>query len=98
MKINLDNFDWVFSVKQSKQTAKNAILEQYPDLFAHILSTLPGEAHLSVDASVQPVILPARTIPVSLRKPVQTELKRLQDPKVISPTEEPTDWWVKWSP
>ena len=41
---------------------------------------------------MQPVALPARTIPVSLRKPVQTELKRLQDLKVISPIEEPTDW------
>ena len=92
MKINLDNFDRVLSVKQSKQTTKNAILEHYANVFADTLGTLPGEAHLSVDASVQPVVLPARTIPVSLRKPVQTELKRLQDLKVISPIEEPTDW------
>ena len=92
MKVNLDNIDRVLSVKQSKQTTKSGILEQYPDVFADILGTLPGEVHLPVDASVQPVALPPRTVPVFLRKPVQTELKRLQDLKVISPIEEPTDW------
>ena len=92
MEISLDNIGRVLSVKQSKQTTKNAILEQYPHVFANILGTLPGEAHLSVDASMQPVVLPPRTIPVPLRKPVQTELKRLQDLKVIPPSEGPTDW------
>ena len=90
MTIDPDNFHPALFVSQTN--TKNVILEQYADVFSGILGTLPGEAHLSVDASVQPVVLPPRPIPVSLRKSVQTKLKRLHDLKVISPIEELTDW------
>jgi len=90
--INLDNVDRVLAIKPSKQTTKEDIIEKFADVFSDTLGTLPGEAHLSVDKSVQPVILPARNLPISLRPRVKKELNRLLELGVISTIDEPTDW------
>jgi len=38
------------------------------------------------------VILPARKLPVSVNEKFKAELKRLQDLKVITPVDKPTEW------
>ena len=66
MKINVDNFERVLSAGQSKQTTQNDILQSFDAVFSYSLGTLHGEAHLSADKAVRPVIPFARNIPVSL--------------------------------
>ena len=61
-------------------------------MFADTVGTLAGEAHLSVDSSISPVILPARSLPISLRPKVKAELKRLLKLGVISQIDELTSW------
>ena len=91
--INLDNFERVLAVNHKpKQTTKGEILKQYEAVFSDKLGTLEGDAHLSINESITPVILPARNIPVSLHPHVKVELDRMVDLGVISPTDEPTDW------
>ena len=53
---------------------------------------LPGKVHLQVDLACQPVILPARKVPVSVKEKFKAELQRLQDLEVIAPVDEPTEW------
>ena len=45
-----------------------------------------------MDPASQPVILPARKVPVSVKEKFKAELKRLQDLKVIAPVDQPTEW------
>ena len=68
------------------------LISRYPEVFADTVGTLAGEAHLSVDFSISPVILPARSLPISLRPKVKAELKRLLKLGVISQVDEPTSW------
>lgn len=91
--INIHNFERVLALKtQPKQTTKHEILQQYESVFADKIGTLDGEAHLSIDGSVSPVILPARNVATSLRPRVKKELKRMARLGVISFIDEHTEW------
>ena len=89
--INFDNFERVLKVT-TKPMAKKDYLDKYPEVFADTLGTLEGEAHLTVDSAVPPVVLPARNVPLALRSKVKKELKRLLGLGVISRVDEPTSW------
>ena len=45
-----------------------------------------------MDPNCKSVILPARKVPVSVREKFKKEYKRLEDLKVITPVDEPTEW------
>ena len=94
--VNIDNFERVLNVRsaESRQTPEMMadLISRYPEVFADTVGTLAGEAHLSVDSSISPVILPARSLPISLRPKVKAELKRLLKLAVISQVDEPTSW------
>ena len=46
------------------ENLENDLANKYPDVLANGLGKLPGKAHLQVDPACQPVILPARKVPV----------------------------------
>ena len=75
------------------ENLENDLANKYPDVFDNDLGKLPRyNVHLQVDPACQPVILPARKVPVSVEDKFKAELKRLQDLNVIAPVDQPTEW------
>ena len=80
------------NIRQVTATNREAdILEKYKDVFNDDVGHFPGKAHLEVDATVKPVINPARKIPFALRPRLKDELDQLTEKGVIAPVNEPTD-------
>ena len=67
------------------ENLENVLANKYPDVFHNGLGKLPGKVHLQVDLACQPVILPARKVPVYVKEKFKAELKRLQDLEIIAP-------------
>ena len=84
--VHKENF---FSVVENLE---NDLANKYPDVFDNGLGKLPGKVRRHGDPACQPVILPARKVPVSVKEKFKAELKRLQDLKVIAPVDQPTEW------
>ena len=84
--IREDNFERVLVTQSSD------ILDTYSDVMTDKLGKFSGEQHLNVDENVQPVVMPNRRVPLSLRSKLKDELDRLVDLKVIEPMDEPTPW------
>ena len=81
------------NIRQVTATNREAdILEKYKDVFNDDVGHFPGKAHLEVDATVKPVITPARKIPFALRPRLKDELDQLTEKGVIAPVNEPTEW------
>ena len=74
------------------ENLEDDLFNKYPDVFDNGLGKLPRKVHLQVDPICQPVILPARKVPVSVKEKFKAELERLQDLKVIAPVDQPTEW------
>ena len=74
------------------ENSEDDLATKYADVFDKGLGRLPGKVYLQVDPAAQPVILPARKVPVSVREKFKAELQRLLHLKVIAPVDEPTDW------
>jgi len=74
------------------ENLENDLSNKYPDVYDNGLGKLPGKVHLQVDPGCQPMILPARKVPVSVKEKFKAELKRLQDLKVIAPVGQLTEW------
>ncbi|KAJ0169313.1 hypothetical protein K1T71_015197 [Dendrolimus kikuchii] len=66
-------------------------IEEYSDLF-HGLGKLPGKYSIVVDKNVQPVICPARKIPLGLKDKLLDELRRMEGLGVVRRVTHPTDW------
>ena len=100
-----DNFTPLLGLKTSKQIGVVNICENnferlynvnvednFIDLMEGKLGILSGLQHLKVDDNLQPVIMPDRHVPISLRPKLKSELDRLASLGVIAPVEEPTPW------
>ena len=72
------------------QLVSSNVEDNYPDVFDDSLGTLPGIQHLEVDPNLKPVVMANRTIPISLRPELKTELEKRVDKGVITPVNEPT--------
>lgn len=74
-----------------------SLVQQFPTVFDEQIGQLPGELHLDVDLSVQPVQLPVRRIPLAVKEELVAELKRLKSCKSLKeimscPTGNPHCW------
>ena len=63
------------------ENLENDLTNKYPDVFENGLGKLPGKVHLQVDLVCQPVILPARKVPVSVKEKFKGELKKVAGSK-----------------
>lgn len=70
----------------------HTIFTEYADLFKDELGKLPMTYSMKIDPDVQPVVRPARRIPVAMQDRVKAELERMADLGVITPVSEPTEW------
>ena len=68
------------------------IENNFEDVLKGNLGKFAGKQHLNVDESIQPVIMPDRRVPISLRPKLKAELDRLVDQGVIIAQDEPTPW------
>lgn len=70
-----------------------SILDEFPEV-SQGLGCLPGKYHISVDASVPPVVRPPRRVPHSKRVPLKKELDRMENVDIVEkvPLNEPADW------
>ena len=67
-------------------------LDKFADVFDGKLGTIPGDHHLQVDPSVQPVVMADRRVPLSVRPQLKAELDRMTKLGVIKRVDEPTPW------
>ena len=51
--------------------------------------TLEGKLHLDIDKRVPPVVLPVRKIPFSMKEPLQKEIERLVERRILEPVNMP---------
>lgn len=73
-------------------TDKNEhILNEFADVFEGI-GCMPGEHHIVVDPAVQPVVHPARRVPLAIQPRLKQTLEKLERKGIIVKRDEPTDW------
>ena len=85
-----DNFTTVSPNNVNNVSIKDDLIKKYEDVFLKELGTLPGQLHLQVDETAQPVVTPPRRIPTALRDKFKGELNRLENLGVLSKVDEPT--------
>ena len=66
-------------------------------MVADRLVKIGGEVHLTVDSTKEPTRVPPRRLPLVLQDEVKEELERLVDIGVITPMDEPSEWYQEWS-
>ena len=89
LSIHRDNFKVVNSVRF---TSKDDVIAKYPDLFDGKLGNLEGEVRLQVNPEAIPVTLPRRSVPISVRGKLKTELNRLVQLEALPSVDQPTEW------
>ena len=89
--IHDENFERVAAVLP-EPPSREEYVEKYPDVFKSQLGKLEGTVGLQVDPDITPVSLPARQVPIALRRSMKEELERLQKLEVITPVTKPTNW------
>ena len=90
--IHRDQFKSVHVNKVHVSAAKDGLIQRYQSVFDGGLGKLEGTVHLHVDPDAQPVSMPARPVPVSIRDKVKAEIYRLVDKEVLAPMDEPSEW------
>ncbi|KAJ8332978.1 hypothetical protein SKAU_G00418740 [Synaphobranchus kaupii] len=68
------------------------IFTDYADLFKDEIGKLPVTYTMKLDPEAQPVITPARRIPIAMRGNVKAELDRMTSLGVLAPVSEPSEW------
>lgn len=77
-------------VKLVLSVEKDNMSEQY-NIFGR-LGCLPGEMHIKLRDDAEPIVEPCRKVPFGKMKQLKEELKKMEDLKVITKVEEPTEW------
>ncbi|KAJ8375814.1 hypothetical protein SKAU_G00063940 [Synaphobranchus kaupii] len=68
------------------------IFADYADLFKDEVGKLPVTYTMKLGPEAQPVITPARRIPIAMRGKVKAELDRMTSLGVLGPVSEPSKW------
>ncbi|XP_053389557.1 uncharacterized protein K02A2.6-like [Mercenaria mercenaria] len=71
--------------------SKEEVMTNYGDLFTGI-GIIPGTAKLHLKEGAVPVVNPPRRVPEAHKARLYDELKRMEDNKIISKVDIPTDW------
>ena len=93
LSIHRENFKVVNNVRF---TSKDDVIAKYPDLFNDKLGNLEREIHLHTNPEAIPVTLPCRSVPISVKGKLKTELDRLVELEALAPVDERTEWTGKF--
>ncbi|XP_032241511.2 uncharacterized protein K02A2.6-like [Nematostella vectensis] len=86
MTVNSEN---IMSLSDSSPTLDP--VSEFPDVFKGE-GKLDQKLHLELDATVPPVILPVRKVPLAVREPLKNEIDRLVGLGVLQSVDVPTEW------
>ena len=70
----------------------NDVFSEYSDVFSDDLGTLPGNVHLTIDETVQPVAITSCRLPISQKGKVKEILENMEKKNIVSKVDQPTDW------
>ena len=76
----------------ARWNGKEDVISEFSRVFDGQLGEIEGEIHLEVDEMIQPVQLPPRKVPLTVRNDLKQELQRLVTLGVIVEEEGPTEW------
>ena len=79
-------------LKEGPRLSHKVSHKDYADLFTDDMGTLPITYKMTLDPEAQPVVRPARLLPVAMRGKVKAELDRMTSQGVITPVSEPSEW------
>ena len=77
---------------KNKETTKNRIIQEHPEVFSGIGKMKGVLVDLHVDLEVEPVAQPHRRIPFSVRPQLEKELQKLEEQDIIEKVDKPTGW------
>lgn len=72
---------------------KDAVMSEYLDIFGKDIKSMQGKVLLETDRTVVPSVMPPIHIPFLLKEKLKNILDLLTQKKVISPFQEPKDWF-----
>ena len=93
--VNEGNFRRIDALHASVQPLPSTgreVLKRCAAVFKDTVENLPDPIHLTLDQNVEPVIMPARKIPVSLEDPVKNELAHLVSKGVLARIDKAPQW------
>lgn len=70
---------------------KDAVLAEFPEVFRG-LGCVNRPYKMVLREGFQPMVQPARRVPIALREPLRAELNRLVEAGIVRRVQEPTDW------
>ena len=70
----------------------NDVFSEYSDIFSDDLGTFPGNVHLTIDETVQPVVITSCRLPISQKGKVKEILENMEKKNIVSKVDQPTDW------
>ncbi|XP_077985293.1 uncharacterized protein LOC144439935 [Glandiceps talaboti] len=77
--------------EEYKPVSFEHIIREYKDVFTG-QGCLPGEYHIQIDSTVQPVQHAPRRVPVPLKEKLKTKIDEMEKQGIIAKVTEPTDW------
>ena len=91
--VQLDLIQRVDAVSSGVPSGNNdsALLTEFEDIFSGT-GLFPGEHHITVDPTVQPVIHPARRVALAVQPKLKQLIDQMVDNGVLIKRDEPTDW------
>jgi len=94
-RVHVINKEVTIQEKSKDATKKKAMhsdwAEEYKEVFKGV-GRLPGEHKIKLRVNVEPVIHPARKVPVALKERLKEKLDTLIREGIIRKVEEPTEW------
>lgn len=79
------------NVTQKGKAKATDWVKEYSDVLKGI-GRLPGEHKIKLRADAEPVIHPARKVPIALKKRLREKLDTLIEENIVRKIEEPTEW------
>ena len=67
-------------------------IKKHEEVFNDEIGTFEGEHSFRVKKGAKPTIMPNRRVPIAMRQPIQEELQRLVQQKIIEPVTQATEW------
>ena len=78
--------------EEKQQQIPEDILSKYGSLFSELPGTLPVTYKMKLRRDAQPVIKPARKVPVAKKERIKQELDKMESNRIITKVTEATDW------
>lgn len=90
--VNAVSKDPINTLSQEPMKEVMHIVSEYSDVFKEEVGEFKGEVHLTLRDDAEPVVCPARKVPIAIRPKLDKQLKLMCDQGIIEPIDKPTPW------